>query len=216
MRILILLLFIMSPQDINKTAKINNLKAEAHNALESKNYKEAIRLYSFLLDSLEVKDYNIRYNLSQAYYKEGKYEQCKPLYQGLLTSEQRNIQSLSYLQLGIISFKEKKDEEAMNYFKESLRANPSNAKARYNYELLKKLSELTKDSDKSQQQDSPQQDIEPSEFAKNLKNKADILVNENRYGEALKLMKDGLEIDQTVNAYNEFIQRLHTIVEIDR
>ena len=89
---------------------------------------------------------------------------------------------------------------------------PTNEAARYNYELLKK-SLAQKD---TQQQKDSKPPIEPSEFAKRIKEKADQLVAQQRYSDALQLLNEGLRSDKTVQAYNDYIQRLGTIVEIDQ
>jgi len=60
-------------------------------------------------------------------------------------------------QLGIVDTQRKQYQEALQQFKESLKANPANEGARYNYELLKKLIEEQK-KEQEQKQDQKKED----------------------------------------------------------
>jgi tetratricopeptide (TPR) repeat protein len=55
---------------------------------------------------------------------------------------------------------------------------------------------------------------EPSEFARRLRARADSLVALRRYGDALRLLQDGLARDSTVAAFSDVIQRLDAVVGI--
>jgi tetratricopeptide (TPR) repeat protein len=55
---------------------------------------------------------------------------------------------------------------------------------------------------------------EPSEFARRLRARADSLVARRRYGDALRLLHDGLSRDSTVAAFADVIQRLEAVVGI--
>ncbi len=81
---------------------------------------------------------------------------------GLLTSsEDRSLQSVAYQQIGVVASNQKKYKEALAVFKESLKANPANEEARYNYELVKKLLEQQQNQEEQQQgkdQNEQQQD----------------------------------------------------------
>ena len=56
---------------------------------------------------------------------------------------------------------------------------------------------------------------EPSDFAKRLKEQADALVDARKYRDALDLMEDGRARDSTVAAFDDFIQRLGGVVQIE-
>jgi len=58
-------------------------------------------------------------------------------------------------------------------------------------------------------------ELKPSEYAKKLKEQADLLVRNNRFADAYSLMMDGLQVDKTVGAYNEFIGKLKDVVEVE-
>lgn len=97
---------------------------------------------------------------------------------------------------------------ALTDYKEALLLDPTHHPARYNYEYLKRqLAERRSGS-------RPPPDIEPSAYARRLKQKADMLVAREQYTEAAELMSDGLERDSTVAAYRDFIGRLEDVAQI--
>lgn len=63
--------------------------------------------------------------------------------------------------------------------------------------------------------DGPPPPPEPSDFAVELKARADSLVAARRYRSALDLMEDGLARDSTVAAFQDFIGRLGGVVQIE-
>lgn len=136
-----LLLFINPVKDLNKVAETNALKKEAKEAYAAGDFDKAIENYEKLTQELGITDENIMLNLGNAYYKKGASEQAASLYQNLIQSENNSIRSAANNQMGILSNQQQKKEEAINYFKEALKANPSNEAARFNYSKLKKEQE---------------------------------------------------------------------------
>jgi len=87
---------------------------------------------------------------------------------------------------------------------------PTNEVARYNYEMLARW--LQRDEErKNEDQNKP----EPSEFAKRKKAEADRLVEQFRFKDALNIMTEAMQQDETVAAYQEFISSLTEVTEID-
>lgn len=146
----ILLLFINPVKDLNKVAETNALKKEAKEAFEAGNYDKAVENYEMLTQALGVTDENILSNLANAYYKQGNVEQAISHYQSLTQSEDSNIRSDAYNQMGIIAHQQQQNQEALNHFKEALKANPSNEAARFNYSKLKKEQEENQDNQEGQ------------------------------------------------------------------
>ncbi|MCB1073843.1 MAG: hypothetical protein KDK96_12210, partial [Chlamydiia bacterium] len=97
------------------------------------------------------------------------------------------------------------------HYKNALKKNPSNQDARYNYELLKKLIQEQKN---QQDQNKNQKNQEPSEYAKQMKKKAEELVAQRNYNDAYNLMQMALQKDQTVSSFNDFISRIKDVAEI--
>ena len=135
----------------NSIYEANLLKQKAALAYNNANYKQAIENYNLLLNAKKDKDEKILLNLAHCYYNTGNYYNASVEYKGLISSPDKKMRSIAYLQLGVIYSKNNKKESAIHAFKEALKADPSNESARYNYELLKK------ENDKEQKQISPDQ-----------------------------------------------------------
>lgn len=159
----IVLLFINPVKDLNKVAETNALKKEAKEAFEAGNFDKAVESYEELTQALGVTDENILSNLANAYYKQGNIEQATSQYQNLAQSGNSNIKSDAYNQMGVIAHQQQKTQEALGFFKEALKADPSNEAARFNYSKLKKEQE-------ENEQDQDSQDDQNSENKDDQKN----------------------------------------------
>lgn len=164
MNILLFLLLTIAPiADINKIAEINRLKKEAKEAYINGDYQEAIAKYNTLIGAYGVQDERVRLNLSHAYYKNNDLPSAFENYSQLLTSGDPRIRSTAFNQMGLIADSQQKTEEALNYFKEALKADPANEEARYNYTMLKKKREeqqQDQEKEKQEQEDQEQQEQE--------------------------------------------------------
>ena len=201
---LLMLLFV---GDISKIARINSAKKAAASAYSSGDYKSAISSLRLLTDSLQVTEDPVFLNLANAYFQESDTSNAIQYYAKVTMSQDKELRSLAFQQLGVINHQKNKLEAAVTDFKSSLKSNPNNEEARYNYELLKRLL------NEQEQQQNNDEDIEPSEYAKKLKEQADRLVEQFLYEKALGLMQKGLQEDKTVAAYNSFISKLNDVVE---
>ncbi|MEQ8714305.1 MAG: hypothetical protein RIC80_14890 [Cyclobacteriaceae bacterium] len=206
--------------DINDIATVNALKRSAEQAYMNQNYEQAAQDYSMLIDSLQVVDDRAMLNLAHAYYQLSDSSNAQNSYQRLTMTDDKQLKSIAYQQLGMLNSSPDQLQKSLHYFKEAVRANPANEEARYNYELVKKKlqqqedqEEQNQDQENNDKQD--QEKKEPSEYAKELKKRADLLVLQNQFASAKKIMDDGLEVDQTVSFYNDFIKRLGDITTID-
>ena len=150
-----ILLVVTTYNDVDRIARINQLKKEAKEAFNSGNYELAATKYSFLLDSMNVVDDNVRLNLANSYYQLRDTANALNNYGDLVRSDNRLVKSVAHQQLGVMSNREKNQEEALRHFKDALKANPNNEDARYNYELLKKVmkDQQNQDQNKDQNQD---------------------------------------------------------------
>jgi tetratricopeptide (TPR) repeat protein len=208
MRSLVLAILIsLFAGDLNKIARINRVKKEAEEAYQNGEYKTAISYFRLLTDSLGVNEDPILLNLGNAYFQQKDTTNAAHYYSRVLSSDNALLRSRAYQQIGIINQQQNKLEQALEDFKSSLKANPTNEGARYNYELLKKLL-----ADQEQQQQDKNKDIEPSDYAKRLKAQADRLAKQFLFEQALSIMQNGLKEDETVAAYNDFITKLNDVV----
>ena len=209
MRILVLFILINSSiSDVNKIAKVNSLKKQAEKAFNQGEYDAAISSFRTLTDSLGINEDPILLNLANAYFHQKDTTNAQQYYSRVLSSEDAQLRSLAYQQMGVINKQKNEFDKALSDFKSALKSNPSNEDARYNYELLKQMMEQ-----QEQQQENENKDIEPSEYAKQLKAQADKLTKQNLFEQALNIMQKGLQEDETVAAYNTYITKLNDVVE---
>lgn len=128
----------------NKIEDSNALKTEAAKAYKSHYYSESIRQYDILLTKYEPHSDAIKLNLAHANFKAKGFDKAVKLYTALSLSNNISIRSTAFCQLGVIQHKTKRYGLAIYYFKESLRINPDNMVAAYNFELLKRTLEKQK------------------------------------------------------------------------
>lgn len=219
--VLILLLLFTDPMQL---AKINTLKKEANEAYKSGKYDLAASKYSMLSDSLGVYEDEILLNLAHSYFHLGDTAGARVNYEQVTISPDKKLRSIASQQLGVLAKNSQKLEESLSHLKNSIKADPTNTGAKYDYELVKKLIDQQKENQQNQDQnkdqnkdedDKEKEDIIPSEFAKQVKAKADQLRMKGDFDGALKTFEAGLQKDQTVAAYNEIISRLKKITGND-
>lgn len=150
---LVLLTLLIDP---SKIGKANAAKSKAKTAYERGEYKEAVEQYRTLTDSLGVKEDEISMNLAHAYFHLNDTVQAQNAYLSMTNSAHADYKSVSYQQLGILAHRQGKLEEALNYFKSALKANPNNEEARYNYEMVKKKLEEQKKQEQQKKDDQKQ------------------------------------------------------------
>lgn len=206
--VLLILLLLIDP---TKISEVNKAKEKAKESYARGEYKEAAAQYRTLVDSLGVKEEEVSMNMAHSYYHINDTIGARNAYLGLTNSTNTSYKSVSYQQLGMLSHREGKLEEALSYFKSSLKANPLNEDSRLNYELVKKKLDEKKRQEEEQKRN---QSMKPSEYAKKLKAEADKLVARREYQEAYNLMAQGLKVDKTVAHYTKFIERTKEVAEI--
>ena len=156
---------------VNDIAKINTLKQEAKSAYEAGDYETALEKYKELTNDYEVSSDEISLNMAHIHYHQQDTSSAMLAYNELaLTAADPRISSVAYNQVGVIQNQMdtsgKNDKVALKAFKEALKADPTNAEARYNYEVLKKKMKEKEDQNKDQQnqdQDKEEQDKEDEE-----------------------------------------------------
>lgn len=148
----IIALTFLTAVDPATVKKINEAKSEAKEAFQKGDYQSAIRHYEYLVDSLVVMEDEVMLNLANAYYLEKDTANAFSTYQSLTGSSKSDIKSKAHQQLGIMANQQGRAEEALNLFKEAIKAEPANDDARYNYEMLKKKLDKQKKKDQEKQQ----------------------------------------------------------------
>lgn len=164
-----ILLVVSAFGNIGDIAKVNSLKKKAKEAYTNGEYQVALEHYQFLVDSMNVVDDNIKLNMANAYYQLKDTTNAINNYSDLLASNNKTVRSVANQQTGIIKNKQKKYKEALDHFKEALKADPTNEDARYNYELLKKV--LKEKEEQEKNQDQKDQDKNQDKDQENKENK---------------------------------------------
>lgn len=149
---LLLVLSLVIVIDPATVRKINKAKSAAEEAFKKGDYAAAARHYQYLVDSLGVQEDEVMLNLANASYLAKDTASAFNYYQSVTASQQRDIRSKAFQQLGIMTNKQGRTEDALNFFKQSIKAEPTNDAARYNYEMLKKKMEEEKKKQEEQQQ----------------------------------------------------------------
>lgn len=157
MKVLILILLALTI-DPGKIGKINTLKSEAKEAYKKGDFKTAISKYRNLVDSLGVDEDEVRLNLANAYFQSDDTVNTAISYQPLTQSKTASIRSIAHQQLGVLSNRQNKYEEALASFKQALKADPTNEDARYNYEMVKKKLDEQKKKEEEQKKNDPNKD----------------------------------------------------------
>ena len=199
--------------DPSKIGKINSAKSEAKKAYNAGDYKKAIERYTYLVDSLGVTEDEVTLNLANSYFQLNDTASAMGAYQSIAGSVKPRIRSNAQHQLGVLNHRQGKFEEALANFKQAIKADANNTDARYNYEMLKKKLD---EQQKKDQQNKNNQQQEPSEYAKKLKAQAEALSSQFKFKEAQDLMLEGAKKDPTVMHYSDFIERLKSVVTINK
>jgi tetratricopeptide (TPR) repeat protein len=205
----IALLFLLTASAINDGRKANE-------AYENGNYEEAEQLY---LSAIEQDPDNAKlyFNLGNAQAKQGKVEDAIQSYmefRGLATSPQDKAKA--EYNIGTLLAEGRKWKPAATHFKNALKLNPSDFDAKHNFERA--LTEQQKEEEQENQDQENQENQpppEPSQYAIAMKAQAEKLVAQRKYSEAYNLMQRALDADETVRAFNDFIERTKNVSDIN-
>ncbi|MFV1882882.1 MAG: tetratricopeptide repeat protein [Balneola sp.] len=202
---LALLLFVASG---NEEARKGN------EAYEKGEYAEAETLYRASIEA-DPENADVYFNLANALAKQGKTEEAIQTfmeYRALTESPEKK--ALAEYNIGSVLAEGEQWKPAAQHFRNSLKLNPNDMETKHNYERA--MAEADKQDEQQQQEDQQNQEQEPpSEYAKAMKKRAEQLVSERKYKEAFDVMQQALKVDQTVQNFNDFIQRIGDVDEID-
>lgn len=150
-------------------------------------------------------------NLGLALHRQEKYEDAAEAFQNAAEAADAHIHRARALyNAGNNAVAQDELETALGLYRQALIADENHADARFNYEYLKRQM-----AERQDQQSSSPDSIEPSEFARQLKRRAEAMAKNRRYEDAYRLMQDGLQQDSTVAAFRSFIMRLSDVAQID-
>ncbi|MXV37183.1 tetratricopeptide repeat protein [Flavobacteriaceae bacterium Ap0902] len=150
------------------------------------------------------------YNLGNTYYELKKYDQAITHYtKAAKAALDKETKAHAYHNLGNAYMQKKQYKEAIETYKKSLRNNPSDNQTRYNFALAKKLL------NNQQRNQNPPDLPKPSDFAKQMKAKADAQAREGKFLKAYDTMKSALEKDSTVLHFQSYMDKLNEVIILD-
>jgi Ca-activated chloride channel homolog len=160
------------------------LKAQSVRSLNNKGvdlYKEgkfADSEVNFKKGSMkEPKKFETNFNLGDAYYKQGRYEDAIKSYQSALTESKNSEQKAKvYHNIGNSLLKDKKIKPSIEAYKNSLKLNPNDEDTKYN---LSYALSLLKNQNKQQQNQNNKNNKNNKNQNKNQNNKQDKNKNQN-------------------------------------
>ena len=190
---------------------------EANELYRDGKYREAADAYLATLEDLgpsapvDVQAALLN-NLGSALYRMEDYETALQAFvRSLAVAESGEDRSRAAHNAGNASFRQNNLKAALSFYKQALLEDPGNESARFNFEFVRRRL-----GDDSPQQQEGGGKIDPSEYAKALKRQAEEMMALRQYRAAHSLMLEGLQIDETVRAYQDFIGRLGNIADIDQ
>ncbi|GAB5410235.1 MAG: hypothetical protein BalsKO_26000 [Balneolaceae bacterium] len=204
----VLLLFVFAGST-NGDAKKGN------EAYQKGDYVEAETLYRAALEA-DPENAEVYFNLASALAKQGKTEEAIQTfmeYRSLAQSPEDK--ALAEYNIGSVLADGEQWKPAAQHFRNSLKLNPTDAETKHNFERALAEANKEEDQEQEQQDDGQEEQQPPSEYAKAMKKRAEQLVSEQKYNEAFSIMQEALKVDQTVQNFNDFIQRIGQVSEIN-
>lgn len=123
---------------------------EGNKQYDAKNYSEAEKNYSRGLNK-NKDSYKSSFNLGDAYYQQGKYEEAAEQFQSLThRASSKDTLSKAYHNLGNSLMQSKKYQEGLDAYKNALKNNPNDEDTRYN---LAYAQQMLKQQQQQQQKD---------------------------------------------------------------
>lgn len=121
---------------LNAIHNRNEAVQKAQAAYQRGNYSVAATFYREAVEKLRATDEAVLLNWGHASTRAGQLAAARAAYGRLLTSRQSQVRSVARQQLGVLAADKGEYAQALRLLREALLANPNNAVARYNYELI--------------------------------------------------------------------------------
>lgn len=206
----VLLFIFISGELLGQNAR--QITRKGNKLYEDGNFTEAEVQYMKSLDADE-KMFEAQFNMADAMIRQKKYDQAIEQLQILAGTTEENEQLAKiYHNMGNAYVASEDLSKSLESYKLSLRNNPTDDETRYN------LAFVQHQLNKQQEQEQQNQDQKPpplTEYAKKIKQQADELVAQGRFKDALQLMQEALQKDQSVANYQDYMGRLEKVSGID-
>ena len=134
----------------------NNAYADSSFTNAEEHYREA------LADNQDA--FNAAFNLADAIYKQGSYEESSALFQGLTAkAESKTEKAMAYHNLGNSLLQEQKLDDSIEAYKNALRNNPSDADTKHNLAFAQRMKQQQEQNKEEEQQQEEQQEQQEKE-----------------------------------------------------
>lgn len=215
MRFIFLSIFIWMSFSPYGFAAVNDAR-KANEAFEEGDYVQAEILYKAAIEE-DADNFKLYFNLGNSLAKQGKVEEALAAFlESEELAENRADKAQAQYNMGTLLAEKEQWQPASLHFRNSLRLDPSDLDSKNNFEIVsKKANEEEEKNQQNEQNEEEQESEPPTEYAKAMKAQAERLVNERKYSPALKLMNDALKVDKTVSNFNDFIERIKNVDEIN-
>lgn len=184
-------------------------------AFQQEDWPGAVQAFEKALER-DPADPALHFALGAARYRQEDFEGAgKAFQQAVQLGAEPRLREGAWYNLGNALYRQEQFEQAIEAYKEALRIDPADRDAKHNLEMARARLEQNEQDQEQDQNDDQNQQLEPSAFARQLKGQADLLVSQRFYRQAVELMEKGLRSDETVGAYNDYIERLRGVVTIE-
>ena len=145
-----------------RTATANRLKQQASALYAHQDFLLASLKYKTLLNDLEIREEEVICNLAHCYFNLHDTLNARLQYEKLMASPEKKLKSIAFQQLGILAFERTEKENALSLTRQALQADPSNEKARFNYEWLRSRNIAEKSPETQPQPENKKQESQAS------------------------------------------------------
>lgn len=201
------LMVLFGPDGAQEGRRGNEFYKQGQYAQAAEAYRAGLEAHGAPPDAVYAALWN---NLGAALHREKNLKEAQDAFtQAISAAPTKADRARAYYNAGNNAVALKDPEAALEFYRQALLADPTYENARYNYEYIKR---------RMNDQSSPRQqppNIEPSDYARQLKQRAEAMAARRQYAEAHQLMMQGLQQDSTVAAYRSFITRLGNVAQID-
>jgi len=98
------------------------------------------------------------FNVANALYKQGKYDEAEVLYNKALGEGNNNLKARAHYNLGNVKVKKKQLEDALKSYRNAIKLNPDDKDARINYEHVLRMQQQQQQQQQQDQQKDKEQD----------------------------------------------------------
>ena len=158
-----------------------SLVRSGNRQFDRKRYERSVDSYTRALEAAPG-CFEAGYNLSNALFRSERYDKAEQTLKGFVTDSTRSAKDRAeaYYNLGNTQFMQQKLQEALESYRNSLRLNPEDVEAKYNYAYTKKLLEQQQQQDQQNQENNENQDQNQDQNKDQQQNNQNNQNNENQ------------------------------------